>query len=101
MRCSTAESCRRSADRRQRRDCRIFTEAGEAYLILVVRHLDAFRAILDGILECISFKDLEIIKMTFNFWYGLALLLDHEHYEQYKPLFVDIFGRKARDLKWT
>lgn len=73
--------------------CRIFTEAGEAYTQLVAKHFEAFHEILEGILECIAYKDLDIVKMTFNFWYGLAELLSQHQYENSKPKFQGIFSR--------
>ncbi|RKP09440.1 armadillo-type protein, partial [Thamnocephalis sphaerospora] len=73
--------------------CRMFTEAGEAYVTLVVTHVDAFRGILEGVLECITMHDLDIVKMTFNFWYSLTQCLDTERHESVKPRFVDVFRR--------
>ncbi|KAF9901790.1 Nuclear import receptor [Lobosporangium transversale] len=52
--------------------CKIFVEAGECYLSLVVKHTDHFRGIVEGIAECTSFHDLDIVPMTFRFWYQLA-----------------------------
>jgi transportin-3 len=52
--------------------CRIFCEAGECYLSLVVKHTDHFRGIVEGIAECTSFHDLDVVPMTFRFWYQLA-----------------------------
>ncbi|KAF8946454.1 Nuclear import receptor [Haplosporangium gracile] len=52
--------------------CKIFVEAGECYLSLVVRHTDHFRGIVEGIAECTSFHDLDVVPMTFRFWYQLA-----------------------------
>ncbi|KAF9110554.1 Nuclear import receptor [Mortierella sp. AM989] len=52
--------------------CKIFVEAGECYLSLVVKHTDHFRGIVEGIAECTSYHDLDIVPMTFRFWYQLA-----------------------------
>ncbi|KAF9217935.1 Nuclear import receptor [Podila verticillata] len=52
--------------------CKIFVEAGECYLSLVVKHTDHFRGIVEGIAECTSFHDLDVVPMTFRFWYQLA-----------------------------
>jgi transportin-3 len=73
--------------------CRIFTEAGEAYLPLMVTHIDTFRGIIEGILTCITSDELDIVKMTFNFWYSLTQFLDTERYESMKPQFVEVFRR--------
>ncbi|GJJ78359.1 transportin-3 [Entomortierella parvispora] len=52
--------------------CKIFVEAGECYLSLVVKHTDHFRGIVEGIAECTAFHDLDVVPMTFRFWYQLA-----------------------------
>jgi transportin-3 len=71
--------------------CRIFTEAGEAYVLLMVTHVEAFRGILEGILACIIVHDFDVVKMTFNFWYSLTQCLDTERHESVKPRFVEVF----------
>ncbi|KAI9592476.1 armadillo-type protein [Syncephalis fuscata] len=71
--------------------CRIFTEAGEAYVSLMVTHVEAFRGIIEGILACITANELDIVKMTFNFWYSLTQFLDTERHESVKPQFVEVF----------
>ncbi|KAG0260244.1 Nuclear import receptor [Actinomortierella ambigua] len=58
--------------------CRIFVEAGEDYLPLVVKHTDHFRGIVEGIAQCTAFHELEIVPMTFRFWYNLACELRHD-----------------------
>ncbi|OAD72189.1 hypothetical protein PHYBLDRAFT_155725 [Phycomyces blakesleeanus NRRL 1555(-)] len=61
--------------------CRIFVEAGEAYLPLVVRYPDYFCTILDGVAECTAHDDLDVVQMTFKFWSELttALVSWREH----------------------
>ncbi|ORX98968.1 ARM repeat-containing protein [Basidiobolus meristosporus CBS 931.73] len=71
--------------------CRIFTEAGEAYLSLVVENFGAFRGIIEGIVECVAFPSLDIVPMTFNFWFSLANQLSDSKYAQVKPQFFDIY----------
>lgn len=52
--------------------CRIFTEAGETYRMLVLTHPETFFPIVDTIAECAAYPDLDIVQITFNFWYRLA-----------------------------
>jgi transportin-3 len=51
---------------------RIFAEAGETYRQLIVQHPDTFYPIVEAIAECTSYKDLDIVPITFHFWYRLA-----------------------------
>ncbi|KAK9762669.1 Nuclear import receptor [Basidiobolus ranarum] len=71
--------------------CRIFTEAGEAYLSLVIENFEAFKGIIEGIVECVAFPGLDIVPMTFNFWFSLANQLSDQKYAQVKPQFFDIY----------
>ncbi|RUS29267.1 armadillo-type protein [Jimgerdemannia flammicorona] len=73
--------------------CRIFVEAGESYLPLVVQHPDAFRGIVEGIAECTAFHDLEIVPMTFNFWYQLAIALVEPRHQEVKIRFEDVYDQ--------
>ncbi|KAI9013361.1 armadillo-type protein [Phycomyces nitens] len=61
--------------------CRIFIEAGEAYVPLVVKYPDHFCTILDGVAECTAYDDLDIVQMTFKFWCELTctLISSREH----------------------
>ncbi|KAN0063147.1 Nuclear import receptor [Thecaphora frezii] len=52
--------------------CRIFVQAGEAYYRLVLRHKDEFFPVVQAIAECASYHDLDIVQITFRFWYLLA-----------------------------
>lgn len=52
--------------------CRMFTEAGETYRVLVIRHPETFFPIVDTIAECAAYSDLDIVQITFNFWYRLS-----------------------------
>ena len=52
--------------------CRIFTEAGETYRLLVPVHSETFFPIIEAIAECSAYPGLDIALITFNFWYRLA-----------------------------
>ncbi|OZJ03568.1 hypothetical protein BZG36_03091 [Bifiguratus adelaidae] len=73
--------------------CRIFTEAGESYLTLVLSHADAFIGIVDGIADCTAYHDLDIVPMTFPFWYKLADALMNERNAGAVPKFEPVFSR--------
>ncbi|KAG6898068.1 hypothetical protein C0992_006546 [Termitomyces sp. T32_za158] len=51
---------------------RIFTEAGETYRLLLLRHPETFFPIVEAIGECSAYPDLEIVPITFPFWMRLA-----------------------------
>ena len=55
--------------------CRIFTEAGETYRLLVLAHSETFFPIVEAIAECSAYPDLDIVPITFNFWYRLAQII--------------------------
>lgn len=60
--------------------CRLFVAAGEAYVSLIAKHPDTFRPIMDGIMECTAYQDLDIVPITFKFWYELTNTLTTESY---------------------
>ncbi|KAI8889030.1 ARM repeat-containing protein [Backusella circina FSU 941] len=71
--------------------CRLFIEAGEAYVSLIATHPEAFGTLLDGITECSAYKDLEIVPMTFKFWYELRNVLETDKYKQAIPALSPYF----------
>lgn len=58
--------------------CRILCEAGESYTDLIVRHPDQLLPLVEAIAACASYPDLEIVPITFNFWYNLATSLGRQ-----------------------
>ncbi|EPQ28739.1 uncharacterized protein PFL1_03542 [Pseudozyma flocculosa PF-1] len=52
--------------------CRLFVQVGESYYRLVLRHKDEFYPIVQAIADCASYHDLDIVQITFRFWYLLA-----------------------------
>src|SRR5690606_214587 len=79
-------------DEKFRGYCRIFVEAGECYLKLVVTHSDAFRGIVEGIAECAAYHDLDMVPITFRFWYELANELSDPQNHEAKLRFRDIYS---------
>ncbi|EFP74390.1 uncharacterized protein PGTG_00346 [Puccinia graminis f. sp. tritici CRL 75-36-700-3] len=52
--------------------CRIYVEAGEWYTPLILRHPETFLPIVLAIRSCCDYDDLEVVGITFNFWYRLS-----------------------------
>ncbi|KAI8369742.1 armadillo-type protein [Blakeslea trispora] len=73
--------------------CRIFCEAGEAYINLISMHPEAFEILLEGILKCTAYHDLDIVPMTFKFWFELTNVLETETYRQAIPQLAPYYDR--------
>lgn len=72
--------------------CRVYTEAGEAYQKLIVEHPDTFAELLNAMAECTAYPDLDIVPMTFNFWYALKTTLMREESAAVRPQFIPVFS---------
>ena len=59
---------------------KVFVEAGESFVDLIVSSPQHFAKILDGIAICSGYDFLEVVQITFNFWHTLTdeLLLHPE-----------------------
>ena len=73
--------------------CRILVEAGEGYIDLIVPNAADFSPVLEGILFCTSFDDLEIVRIPFTFWHMLTDLLVTPEYNSYVPAFAAAYDR--------
>ncbi|CAD6500733.1 BgTH12-06440 [Blumeria graminis f. sp. triticale] len=73
---------------------RIFTEAAEAWVILIARQPAALRPIVEVVLECCA-RDVErdAIAVTFRFWYELKLYLILERYIEARVQYLDIYAQ--------
>ncbi|KAI8979289.1 armadillo-type protein [Mycotypha africana] len=71
--------------------CRIFVEAGESYINLIGAHPEMFSTLVEGILKCSAYKNLDIVPMTFKFWYELTNLLETETYRASTPQFLKYY----------
>ncbi|KAL0080626.1 armadillo-type protein [Phycomyces blakesleeanus] len=71
--------------------CRMFVEAGEAYVLLIAQHPESFGVLLQGISECTAYEDLDIVPMTFKFWYELTNTLSTESYKPAIPALVGYY----------
>lgn len=73
---------------------RVLAEAGEAWVVLIARMPDDFRALVEVILECAAHdKDTESISLTFNFWYELKQYLTLERYMPARAHLADIYSK--------
>ncbi|CAG8533786.1 12478_t:CDS:2 [Acaulospora morrowiae] len=72
--------------------CRIFTQAGESYLELIVQHAEAFQSIVESIAECTAYHDTEIVRITFGFWHRLGDTLFEPRHAEIKEKFKHIFS---------
>lgn len=72
--------------------CRIYVEAGEWYTPLILRHPDTFLPIVQAIRSCCDYEDLDVVGITFNFWYRLSKGLHRKRLEsEMKPL-LDVYS---------
>ncbi|WVN85688.1 uncharacterized protein L203_100837 [Cryptococcus depauperatus CBS 7841] len=74
--------------------CRILCEAGECYTSLVVQHPADLLSLVQAIAECAAYPDLDIVPITFYFWYALSEALDRQPNYRENPIFqpiLDIF----------
>ncbi|KAG8890836.1 Nuclear import receptor [Tulasnella sp. 332] len=72
LRPKLAAACQADDSEKVRGLCRIFTEAGETYRMLVLQHPDTFFPIVEAIGECAAYTDLDVVQITFPFWFRLA-----------------------------
>ena len=73
---------------------RLFTEAGEAWVVLAARLPTEFRSLVEAILECCARDaDREAIAITFRFWGDLKQHITIHTYAAAKSSYQDIFGQ--------
>lgn len=73
--------------------CRIFVQAGEAYHRIMIRHHDELYPIVEAIAECTAYHDLDIVQITFRFWYLLSGALSYAHNQPGAQRFFSIYER--------
>ncbi|CAE6462311.1 unnamed protein product [Rhizoctonia solani] len=71
---------------------RIFAEAGETYRTLIVGHIETFQPIVEALLECASYPDLDVVPITFQFWYHLAMTARSRR-DSVSPVIADVYQR--------
>lgn len=73
---------------------RLFSEAAEAWVVLIARLPNDFRTLVETVLECCSVdKDRDAISITFGFWYDLKQYITLERYGDARVKFADLFSK--------
>lgn len=73
---------------------RLFSEAGEAWVVLITRMPNDFRHLVEAILECCALDtDREAISATFYFWSDLKQMITVEKYAEARSKYVDLFAQ--------
>lgn len=73
---------------------RVFAEAGEAWVVLLARQPQQFRALMECILECCARDhEREALSQTFIFWYEAKQYITLERYMEARVHFVDIYSK--------
>lgn len=73
--------------------CRIFAEAGETYHTLILRHQEEFFPLVETLIECAAYHELEIVQISFRFWYLLASALGKKRSDPSITPFLQIYAR--------
>ena len=73
--------------------CRMFVQAGESYHRLILRHKPELFPIVEAISECASYHDLDIVQITFRFWYLLASGLAHARGDPTVQPYLEVYER--------
>lgn len=70
----------------------IFSEAGEAWHMLIAKQPDTFRELVECIAECTALdEDLEVVEYTFYFWYCLKQMIVMDSYIESRKSLEDIY----------
>ena len=73
---------------------RIFAEAGEAWVMLMVKDPEKYRAMAECILECCARdKERDSLSQTFYFWSELKQYVTLERYMEARLQYVDIYSK--------
>lgn len=84
--------------------CRIFVQAGEAYHRIIVRHQNELYPIVEAIAECTAYHDLDIVQITFRFWYllsgALSYARDQAEAQRFYPLYERLLEVIIRHLRF-
>jgi transportin-3 len=72
---------------------RIYSEAGEAWVALIAHEPEKYYFLVQCIAQCTEYsEDLEVTKITFNFWCQLTQLITVEKHKHAKELFRPIYA---------
>lgn len=73
--------------------CRIFAQAGETYHTLLYCHQDEFFPIVETLIDCAAYRDLDIVQITFRFWYLMASGLGKRREDPVIAPFLQVYAR--------
>lgn len=73
--------------------CRIFTDAGEAWADLIASNYDAFEHVIVGLLQCTAYEELDIARMTFQYWERLTDEVILAANSASRPKFLPIYSQ--------
>jgi transportin-3 len=72
---------------------RMYAEAGEAWVVLIAHEPQQYRFLVQCIAQCTEYnEDLEVTKITFNFWYELTQLITVDKHKPAKVSFQPIYA---------
>lgn len=84
--------------------CRIFTEMGEAYLATLLDIENEFVALVDILLDCMSYSDSEIADVTIPFWLNFLEKMRRRDFSkslaQYQPRLIRLSGLCMQKLQF-
>ena len=84
---------------------RLFSEAGEAWVVLIARLPEQFQGLVEAILECCAGDmDREAISITFYFWNDLKQIITKDKYvparNQYREIFSQLVDVMIKHLQF-
>lgn len=85
---------------KQRDLCRIFAETGETFLMHIVETPARFEAVLSGILRCTAFTDLDVVQITFEFWFSLTDSVKYDPSPAFVAIYRALFDTMMRHLRF-
>jgi len=72
---------------------RMFAEAGEAWVVLIAHHPEDYFFLVQAIARCTAYpEDLEVTKITFNFWFELTQLITVDKHKHAKEVLTPIYA---------
>jgi transportin-3 len=105
LRADLAKAIEDGDDDKVRGLCRLFVAAGETYHQLILRHREQFFPIVEAIASCAAYAEIEIVQITFRFWWMLASGLGKARADPSIQPFLDVFERilsiVIRLLRWS
>jgi transportin-3 len=73
---------------------KVFADAGESWVLIIARQPQAFRPLVESLLECCARdKEREVIGYTFSFWYELKQYLTLDHYMEARVQLLDVYAQ--------